>query len=56
MRMSGDSIFIDDEENVRLGDFGLATSNRPSAKPHGTVPGSEADALYESIDDTLVVF
>lgn len=47
----GDSIFIDDEENVRLGDFGLATSNRPSAKPHGTVPESEADALYDSIDD-----
>lgn len=46
-----DSIFIDDEENIRLGDFGLATSNRPSAKPHGSVPESEVYTLYESIDD-----
>lgn len=41
----GDSIFIDDEENIRLGDFGLATSNRPSTKPHRL----ETDA--EAIDD-----
>lgn len=46
-----DSIFIDDEENIRLGDFGLATSNRPSAKPHDSVPESEAIALHEAIDD-----
>ena len=46
-----DSIFIDDEENIRLGDFGLAASNRPSAKPHDSVPESEAIALQEAIDD-----
>lgn len=49
------SIFIDDEENIRLGDFGLATSNRSAAKSHGNEasndPESEADALYEAIDD-----
>jgi serine/threonine protein kinase len=44
----GDSIFIDDEENIRLGDFGLATSNRPSSKPHGEL---EAYSLYDAIDD-----
>jgi len=47
----GNSIFIDDEENIRLGDFGLATSHRPSTKSHGSVPGLEADALYEAIDN-----
>ncbi len=47
----GDSIFIDDEENIRLGDFGLATSNRPSSKPYGGVPELEADSLYDAIDD-----
>ena len=48
---AGDSIFIDDEENIRLGDFGLATLNRPSSKPHGGVPELEVDSLYDTIDD-----
>ena len=48
------SIFIDDEENIRLGDFGRATSNSTN-KPQGadaqSTAESEADALYEAIDD-----
>ena len=55
------SIFIDDEDSIRLGDFGLATSNRTTSNPSNeTDPAeseadalaeSEADALYEAIDD-----
>ena len=48
------SIFIDSEENIRLGDFGLATSHHSSTRPHGethSIPESEADVLYEAISD-----
>ena len=45
------NIFIDDEENIRLGDFGLATSNQTTKTEEETNPGSEAEVLYEAIDD-----
>ncbi|KAL9183928.1 hypothetical protein ACHAXT_002014 [Thalassiosira profunda] len=49
------NIFFDSEQNVQLGDFGLATSNRSASKLQGSeaqsIPESEADALYEAIDD-----
>lgn len=45
------NIFIDDEENVRLGDFGLATSNQTTKQEEITNPESEAEVLYEAIDD-----
>ena len=44
------NIFIDNEENIRLGDFGLATSNT-SNKSMARLPESEADVLYDAIDD-----
>eukprot|EP00578_Thalassiosira_sp_NH16_P006270 CAMPEP_0181120618 /NCGR_PEP_ID=MMETSP1071-20121207/24259_1 /TAXON_ID=35127 /ORGANISM="Thalassiosira sp., Strain NH16" /LENGTH=1767 /DNA_ID=CAMNT_0023205299 /DNA_START=89 /DNA_END=5389 /DNA_ORIENTATION=+ len=46
------NIFIDDEENIRLGDFGLAT-NRVELQECGAESGpeSEADTLYEAIDN-----
>ena len=45
------NIFIDDEENIRLGDFGLATSNQTTKTEEEANPGSEAEVLYEAIDD-----
>ncbi|KAL7471057.1 hypothetical protein ACHAXS_011340 [Conticribra weissflogii] len=45
------NIFLDSEGGIRLGDFGLATTNRKTSDSRDDVDGNEADALYEAIDD-----
>jgi len=50
------NIFLDSEGGIRLGDFGLATTNRKTSDAQSDdVEGSEADALYEAIDDASEV-
>lgn len=45
------NIFLDSEENIKLGDFGLATKNRDVSDLHGDDVSEAGSVMYDAIDD-----